>query len=112
MASPWFKFLVSGSKRPRYCQPDALILDPHQGKLYVVEYKLHHNPDAWWQLRSLYEPVLRTAFPPEFWMMTLVEVTKWFDPVTPFPEEITMCPDLSVAKPGHFSVHIWNGKNL
>jgi hypothetical protein len=104
---PWFKFQTAGSDKIRWCQPDALLFQPFLGRILVMEYKLCHNPDSWWQLRALYEPVLARAFPPTLWKFVLCEVTKWFDPATNFPESVTLTPNPLEASPGRFYVHIW-----
>ena len=105
---PWLEFQAIGEKKPRYCQPDGLLFQPKQGTLTVVEVKLQHTSDAWWQLRWLYLPVVAGAFPPDLWDYRLVEVTKWYDPATAFPEPVQLCASLGNAAPGRFGVHIWS----
>jgi hypothetical protein len=101
----WFRFCAD--ERVRWCQPDGLHLDPRRGILTILEVKYQHTPDAWFQLRELYAPVVSRAFGPE-WDVALVEVVKWYDPATQFPEKVIMCPDPLSAPTGRIGVHIWS----
>lgn len=102
--SEWFKF--ASGESVRWCQPDGLILHLREGIVTVVEVKYQHTPDAWFQLRELYEPVLRVAMPG--WRFALLEVVKWYDPSTFFPERVVLCADPLQAPLGAVGVHIWN----
>lgn len=104
--SPWIEF-GEGDSRPRWCQPDALLFRPYTGQITLIECKLQHTSDAWWQTKWLYLPVLRKMFPSTLWKFACCEVVKWFDPATHFPERIQMQPSPADAHPGEFSVHIW-----
>ena len=104
---PWFHYKEIGKEKTRWCQPDGLLFRPEQSRIVLVETKLQHTPDAWWQLKHLYLPVIASMFPPDGWTYTLVEVTKWYDPHTHFPEKVRMCEDVLTAEPGDFGVHIW-----
>ena len=95
---PWLKF----GPPERWCQPDGLIILPNE-KLAIVEIKLQHTAQAWWQLFQLYEPVVERAYP-EF-RVRCVEVVKWFDPATHCPEDPRLLEDLGRPRPG-FNVHI------
>ena len=106
MPSPWFRFLEVGTEKPRWCQPDGLLFDFENGKLTIVECKLQHTADAWWQLRWLYLPVISKAFPGNLWDFGLIEVVKWYDPATAFPERVKMRADILHVQPGEFGVHI------
>lgn len=106
IASPWFRFLEVGNDKPRWCQPDALIIDFARGQITIVECKLQHTADAWWQLKWLYLPVIAKAFPGTHWKYGLVEVVKWYDCATAFPEEVKMCANILHIRPGEFGVHI------
>jgi len=105
--SPWFQFLEEDSCAPRWCQPDALLFDPAQGRIHILEFKLQHTSDAWWQLRQLYFPVIRSIFPKALWDIALCEVVKWFDPSTAFPEKIVMAEKPEIVLGGELGVHIW-----
>lgn len=104
--SPWLKFFSAGQAW-RWCQPDALLLDPFRGKLVIVEVKYQHTPDAWWQVRRLYQPVLEAIFPPRLWKYEFCEVVKWYDPDTSFPEPVVLANDVAMPHE-HFKVHIWH----
>jgi hypothetical protein len=52
--------------------------------LVICEIKVTFTSDAWWQLRKLYEPVVRLAMKPG--RMALLVMCKSFDPAVPFPE--------------------------
>lgn len=89
----------------RWCQPDGLLIDPWEGKIILVEVKYQHTPDAWWQLRRLYGPVVEYLFPN--YSIQAVEICKWFDPATLFPEQVAMLPDPCLAAEDRIGVHIW-----
>ncbi len=108
--SPWFTFRTADAPtRLRWCQPDALLLDIRRSRITIVEVKLRHTADAWWQLRRLYEPVVRAAFGAA-WGCSACEVVKYFDPATAFPEAFEFVDDLGTIHPAQFAVHIWNGE--
>lgn len=104
--SPWFIFKEVGIDRPRWCQPDGLLILPYTGQVTIVECKLQHTVDAWWQLKWLYMPVIVKAFPHDLWNYGLCEVVKWYDPATTFPEKVKMRPTLESVRPNEFGVHI------
>lgn len=69
----------------RTCRPDGLFWDEGRRQLLIFEVKIRHTADAYWQLEKLYKPVLS-----HFYIgidKVLIEVTKSFDPSTPFPCE-------------------------
>ncbi len=91
--SVWFRF--SGEGGVRFCQLDGLVHEPW-GTI-IFEIKLRFTSDAWWQLRKLYEPVIRQAYAlPEGFVRHII-VCKSFDPVSPFPETFQLLPRLSRA---------------
>lgn len=81
--SQWFRFYDKSGHR--WCQVDGLLNDEHG--LVIFEVKYSFTADAWWQLRKLYEPVVKRAFLAK--SAQLVVVCKNFDPATQFPEPIT-----------------------
>lgn len=105
--SPWFIFKEVGVDKPRWCQPDALLLYPQEGKITLIECKLQHTSDAWWQLKWLYLPVIVKAFPHDLWDFSMCEVVKWYDPAVSFPEKVKLRPNVDETRPGEFGVHIW-----
>lgn len=113
---PWIKFLSKNNPKrrgkPLYCQPDALLVDLKRGEITVVEIKLKHTSDAWWQVKQLYTPLVSFIFGEGF-TYRAIEITKWFDADTKFPERFEFLDNLSQipSRPAStFHVHIWNGR--
>ena len=104
---PWLQYQRQGNCDWQWCQPDGLIVELRRGLVTIVECKLRHTPDAWWQLRKLYEPVVQALFGAAHWRFSCVEVCRWFDPHTPFPEAIVNAAYPTVVPPNRFGVHIW-----
>lgn len=75
----------------RTCIPDG-VYSPPAGPLFVFEIKSQHMPEAWWQLRRLYQPVLEACRPRR--CVVPIEVTKSYDPAQSFPEKIEVIHDL------------------
>lgn len=68
----------------RYCQLDALARVAGN-RVVIFETKIRHTALAWWQLRKLYEPVVRAALPSMD--VVVVEMTRSYDGQLVFPEE-------------------------
>lgn len=102
-AGTWWSFRdLSGQ---RLCQTDVLIWSDHL--ITIVEIKAQHTTDAWWQLRHLYEPVLRAFRPAHH--INVLEVCRSFEPVQ-FPEKFDRVSDIAewAAVPQeHFGVCRW-----
>lgn len=107
ICSPWVCFRNKSypSHAINFCQPDVLLVRRDQGFVIVCEVKLSHTADSWKQLRQLYEPVLRHIYPrtTEF---ALLEICKWFDPQTSFPETFYFCEDVLKAERSRIGIHI------
>ena len=103
--SPWLRFYSGG--KWRWCQPDGLLIDLPAGTITIVEVKYQHTPDAWWQVRQLYQPVLQVLFPERLWTFHACEVVKWYDPAVLFPERVVLAQDVGMYHPS-FKVHIWH----
>ena len=77
--------------------------------LIVFECKLTHTLQAYWQLRRLYENVLKVAFPRK--IIRVCEVTRQFEPGIQYPEDIWLCPSfeyfLSLNTSNEFGVIQW-----
>ncbi len=108
--SPWYRYWTEKGG-PYWCQPDGLLFDIRNSTLTIIEFKLRHTTRAWWQIRRLYEPVLRVWLG-SGWTFAAVEVVRWFDPDLPFPERVVLVPHVDGARPSKFGVHIWNGKDV
>lgn len=76
----WFEF--SDKSGRRYCQVDGLLRGAHS--VAIIEVKYSFTSNAYYQLRKLYEPVVRKAFSPQ--KVALIVVCRNFDPSVPFPE--------------------------
>lgn len=111
--SPWVRFhsRADTDSNWRYCQPDGLLVDVHKGCITIVEIKLKHTTRAWWQVRELYEPVVKNLFNnghEGHWQFAACEVVKWYDTDTFFPENILLTPAIENVPPGYFGLHIWS----
>ena len=100
--SPWIRFADTNGSH--WCQPDGILqLTPDCA--IIVEVKYQHTIDAWYQLRQLYEPVVR-ALLPETYLATL-EIVRWYDCATAFPEPARLVKDVETWDCRGFGVHIW-----
>lgn len=92
----------------RTCVPDGVYV-PVDGPVFVFEIKSQHMPEAWWQLRRLYQPVLEARRPRR--QIVPIEVTRSYDPSQPFPEECEVIRDLSDfvlrTRFDHLGVLVW-----
>lgn len=106
---PWIRF---GTRTVglRWAQPDGLFIDFRLGRITVVEFKLKHTTDAWWQLRRLYEPLLRFIFGESMWHYACCEVVRWYDPAIRVPEQVTFIDDPRRLFANAYGIHIFNGK--
>lgn len=108
--SPWITF--QDRHGIRWCQPDGLLVDLHQGMVILIEIKYRHTADAWWGLWKLYRPVMEMLLPNTLWQYRCLELVKWYDPSTVFPGDIALTPHPHrIPRAGVTGVHIWNGKN-
>lgn len=105
--APWIVFTSRRITRPRWCQPDGLILDVTTGICTIVEIKLKHTPRAWWQVRKLYEPVVRCLLARSSFSFAALEVVRHIDNQTPFPERWGYVRDLDCLRPEVFGVHVY-----
>lgn len=91
----------------RTCAPDGLLFK--YPRVLIVECKFQHMPEAWWQLRRLYEPVLRGMYGIK--EVILLEVCRSYDPQTPFPEQPALVYNAAqwygAAKNGDLGVYRW-----
>lgn len=101
-SGPWFHYLDDANRRS-YCQPDFLYSDVLQ--VLCVEVKLRWTPDAWWQLRSLYLPVLTKAFPDRT-IIPLV-ICRSYDPAARIPETPHLIDAPQEALADRFNVLVW-----
>lgn len=78
----WFKYHDNSGWS--VCQTDVTILFPDIQHIAIIEIKARHCADAWWQLKRLYDPVVRCAFRPR--SVSLFEITRSFDGAVTWPE--------------------------
>ena len=105
LAGPWFEFVDRTGRR--WCQPDGLIIWKEREHIRIVEIKYQHTERAWWQLRQLYDPVIRAAFPD--YETSLLQVVHWHDPAVSFPENYDLLKDCEGQLPmNRIGTHIWN----
>lgn len=104
LPSPWIRF--RNADGVRWCQPDGLLFLPLEGRIIIIEVKYQHTPDAWWQTKCLYMPVIEKIFPRPLWELDVVEVVKWFDPAIAFPERVVLANEVTMRHKD-FKVHIW-----
>lgn len=71
------------SKKTSYCSPDFIVIDVILGLITVVECKLTHTEDAYYQLNNLYIPVIKKLFPG--FEVRGIEVCKNFERSTRYP---------------------------
>ena len=103
LKAPWIQY-ENGTTR--WCQPDALII--RKDDILIIEAKLTHTANAYWQLRLLYEPVVRMLSPGA--RIHLVEITRSFDPNIRMPEEMLLFfdfEDLLTALPSEAKKEVY-----
>ena len=98
--SPWLHFCDAHGTR--WCQPDGWA--EFHDSLLLVEFKYQHTPDAWWQLRMIYQPLLEHLTAKA---VSVLEVVKWYDCATAFPEPARLVADPRGWRGREFGVHIW-----
>jgi hypothetical protein len=105
-AGMWFAY-GDGSSGTRYCQLDGLLADHKRRNLVVVECKLRHTPEAYWQTENLYLPVVRAWLTDQrFWSLSVCEIVRWCDPHTSFPTQCNFIENLDLVREDRFNVHI------
>ena len=107
-AHPWFRFRTHDAP-VRWAQPDGLIVDFFKGRITIIEIKLKHTTDAWWQTRRLYEPLVRYLFGERQWHYACCEVVRWYDPAIRVPEHVVFTDDPSKLYASAYGIHIFGG---
>lgn len=82
LLNPWIRYADENGSF--WAQPDALIVRPD--RVDIIETKLSHTTRAWFQLRKIYEPLVRALFPER--PIRLVEIVKNSNEIV-FPEPLT-----------------------
>lgn len=102
---PWLEYCTL-TGRISTCQPDFLVFQPERGRILIIEAKLRHCPEAYFQLRNLYAPLMRFLFPA--WDIGLQEVVRWYDRNEHFPGNHVLRENMLDAPPSHLiGVHIF-----
>ena len=104
--SPWLCYKNKNVDKLFFCQPDGLIVELREKKLTIVEIKLQHTSETWYQVRKLYQPVVSAIYPG--FQIAALEIVKWLDPHIPFPETFKFCEDVLYFDVDKFGVHIFN----
>lgn len=107
--SPWFKYRRrSAPDRENFAQPDGIAPDPKTGTIYLIEIKIKHTPDSYFQLLDRYVPLLDGFFnrTERLWKIAPVEVCRWYDPRIPYPCQVVMIDEIHLAQPKDLSVHV------
>lgn len=86
----WFEFRDKIHRR--FCQVDGLSQTEELTTIFEIKYSF--TTDAWWQLRKLYEPVVRKALVPK--ALALVVICRNFDPAIQYPESIRLSSPTSL----------------
>ena len=89
----WLRFFERSETTPRFCQVDGLLVRGNRAIIFECKYTF--TSDAWFQLRQLYEPVVRKAFYAD--VVGLCVVCRVFDPAIAFPEETELLFDTELA---------------
>jgi hypothetical protein len=85
LAHPCMRF--HGRFGSELCIPDGIVISEQRPDLLtIVEIKLRHTSDAWYQLHDLYLPVAKKAFPSH--TIQLLEICKFYDPAIKLPRPI------------------------
>lgn len=104
LQSAWIEF--EDESGLRWCQPDGLIFDLNAGRITIVEIKLSHTADAFYQLMYLYLPVIEAMFPRKLWKINLTELVRWYDKDTYFPYPTQLRKNIEDSEPGFIGIHI------
>lgn len=106
IASPQIEFHDDSGKR--FLVPDGLLR--LQNRWVVIEIKIRHMPEAYWQLERNYAPVLQEATSKP---IQCIEICKSFDPSMPSPVSPFLIENLDfwIHNPttiAQFGVYIWS----
>lgn len=105
LPNPWIHFYDPSL---RICQPDGILFDVEKGDIVLVEIKLRHCQEAYWQLRKLYLPLLRQMFPPSLWRIRCCEIVRWYDAEVQWPERHILRENIKDTPQDTIGVHIYN----
>ena len=102
LLGPWIEF--EDANGPGFAQPDFLVVESE--RIWIIEAKLTHVPEAILQLRNLYSPLCAEIYPGKTQLM--VEVVRnlgiYVGQLRPF-----LIEDFSAAKLDDISIKHWMG---
>jgi hypothetical protein len=100
------EIVFADDRGTQFAVPDGIMMT--EEFTCVIEVKLQHMPEAWWQLRRKYEPIARHLTGRN---VMLLEVCKTYDLQMPFPEKHRLYRSFdeyfAEAKPGELGVLQW-----
>lgn len=114
--SPWFRYGFNYNNSIHYnvCQPDGILLKQKDAKLIVtiIEVKLAHTADAYFQLFDLYLPILQRYYGEHTPLLEfrMLEIVKFYDPNKVVPARVHLTPNENDLPPNEFCVKIWSPK--
>lgn len=73
--------------------PDGLLFTPDFKRVLLIEVKLRHSGDAWYQTNKFYKPVIEKAFPKSVEVIP-VEVCQFYDPRVQLPQAVAVLDDI------------------
>ena len=104
------EFPLNGQySRPSTAIPDAFLLSADRKSLCVIEIKLRHSTDAWFQLGRFYLPLMRKILGGSHILKSL-EICRYYDPGVKLParkEVILNMEDVFSLKSGSHPVYLW-----
>jgi len=109
LPSPWFKYRRRAvPSRENFAQPDGIAPDPKRGIIFLVEIKIKHTPESYFQLLDRYVPLLDCYFnrPEKLWKIAPIEVVRWYDPAVAYPCQVVRLDDIATAQPKDLSVYV------
>lgn len=75
--------------------PDGLLFDFDRKAVLLLEVKLSHSGDAWYQLNKFYLPIVKEAL--KCFRVVPVEICKSYDPWIVLPNPVVLLPRLEEA---------------
>lgn len=109
LASPWIEYETALGDWG-VCQPDGILFFWDAGILLILEAKIRHTEQAYWQTENLYLPVVGVLFP--LWEYAICEVVRWYDPAVRFPVQPQIVTELAYCSASTFNVFILRGAHL
>ncbi len=76
-------FTFQTSRKRGMAVPDGLLFSPDWRTCCIVEVKLSHCSDAWWQMEAFYKPIVAEAL--HGYRVICLEVCKSYDPWVKLP---------------------------